>query len=76
MCPTCGHAQRPGPYVAAARAVGRAGGGRRLPVVPHCRSTSRDWGGLLVFTGHKVLGPSGIGVLWGRPELLAAMPRS
>ena len=28
----------------------------------------------LVFSGHKMLGPSGIGVLWGRPELLAAMP--
>jgi cysteine desulfurase / selenocysteine lyase len=27
-----------------------------------------------VFTGHKMLGPTGIGALWGRPELLATMP--
>ncbi|HEY0905456.1 MAG TPA: cysteine desulfurase [Marmoricola sp.] len=28
----------------------------------------------LAFTGHKVTGPTGIGVLWGRRELLDALP--
>jgi len=27
----------------------------------------------LAFSGHKMLGPTGAGVLWGRPELLEAM---
>ncbi|SDG28725.1 cysteine desulfurase [Klenkia brasiliensis] len=28
----------------------------------------------LVFSGHKMLGPTGVGVLWGRAEVLAALP--
>jgi cysteine desulfurase / selenocysteine lyase len=28
----------------------------------------------IAFTSHKMCGPTGIGVLWGRAELLAAMP--
>ena len=43
--------------------------------VPHqpvdVHATGADF---LVFSGHKMLGPTGIGVLWGRRELLAAMP--
>jgi cysteine desulfurase/selenocysteine lyase len=29
---------------------------------------------LLAFTGHKTVGPTGIGVLWGRYDLLAQLP--
>ncbi len=29
---------------------------------------------LVAFTGHKVVGPTGIGVLWGRSEVLEALP--
>jgi cysteine desulfurase/selenocysteine lyase len=28
----------------------------------------------IAFSGHKMLGPSGVGVLWGRRELLESMP--
>ncbi|GAA1078734.1 cysteine desulfurase [Nocardiopsis composta] len=43
--------------------------------VPHMPVDVADLGAdFLVFSGHKMLGPNGIGVLWGRAELLAAMP--
>lgn len=61
--------------VAAAQAVGA------LTVLDACQSVPHlpvDFAALGVdfaaFTGHKMLGPSGIGVLWGRYELLEALP--
>ena len=29
---------------------------------------------LVAFTGHKMLGPTGVGVLWGRADVLASLP--
>jgi cysteine desulfurase/selenocysteine lyase len=43
--------------------------------VPHTAVDLHDCGvDFAVFSGHKMLGPSGIGVLYGRRELLEAMP--
>lgn len=43
--------------------------------VPHLPLRVADTGAdLLAWSGHKMLGPTGIGCLWGRPEVLAAMP--
>ncbi|HEY5155891.1 MAG TPA: aminotransferase class V-fold PLP-dependent enzyme, partial [Acidimicrobiales bacterium] len=43
--------------------------------VPHLPTDVIELGcDLFGFTGHKLLGPTGIGVLWGRTELLDAMP--
>ncbi|MCW2668012.1 MAG: cysteine desulfurase [Frankiales bacterium] len=43
--------------------------------VPHMPVSVAELGvDFLCFTGHKLLGPSGVGVLWGRRELLDAMP--
>ena len=43
--------------------------------VPHMVVDVRALGAdFLAFSGHKALGPLGIGVLWGRHELLAGMP--
>jgi cysteine desulfurase/selenocysteine lyase len=43
--------------------------------VPHLTVDVDAWGAdFLAFSAHKMLGPSGIGALWGRAELLEAMP--
>ncbi len=43
--------------------------------VPHQPTDVEELGcDFLAFSGHKMLGPTGIGVLWGRRDLLDAMP--
>jgi cysteine desulfurase/selenocysteine lyase len=65
----------PAQLVARAREVGA------LTVLDACQSVPHsavDFGALgvdfAVFSGHKMLGPSGVGVLYGRNELLSVMP--
>jgi len=43
--------------------------------VPHLPTDVQAWGAdFIAFSSHKMCGPSGVGVLWGREELLEAMP--
>jgi cysteine desulfurase/selenocysteine lyase len=43
--------------------------------VPHQPTDVQAWGAdLVAFSSHKMCGPSGVGILWGREELLNAMP--
>jgi cysteine desulfurase/selenocysteine lyase len=65
----------PRPIVARARAVGAVvvlDGCQSVPHLPvDVQVLDIDF---LAFSGHKMLGPTGIGVLWGREELLEVMP--
>ena len=39
--------------------------------VPHMKIDVRNWDAdLVAFSSHKMLGPTGVGVLWGKKELL------
>ena len=43
--------------------------------VPHMPVDVGKWeADFVVFSGHKMLGPTGIGVLWGKKDILATMP--
>jgi cysteine desulfurase/selenocysteine lyase len=61
--------------VAAAHAAGAIAVVDASQHVPHVETDVTAWGAdFVAFTGHKMLGPTGIGVLWGTSEILEATP--
>ncbi|WP_405085688.1 cysteine desulfurase [Microbispora sp. NBC_01389] len=63
------------PILARAREVGALMMLDASQSVPHQAVDVTELGvDFVAFTGHKMVGPSGVGVLWGRRELLDAMP--
>jgi cysteine desulfurase/selenocysteine lyase len=64
-----------GAVVAAARRVGARVLLDGAQYVPHGPVDVQDLGiDFYCFSGHKVFGPNGVGVLWGRGEVLDALP--
>jgi cysteine desulfurase / selenocysteine lyase len=63
------------PILARAREVGALVMLDASQSVPHMAVDVRELDvDFIAFTGHKMCGPTGIGVLWGRRDLLNAMP--
>lgn len=61
--------------VAKAKAAGAVVLVDAAQAIPHGAIDVQAWNAdFVVFSGHKMLGPTGIGVLYGRRELLEAMP--
>jgi cysteine desulfurase/selenocysteine lyase len=65
------------PFVARAREVGALTVLDGCQSVPHIPVDVQALGvDFMAFSGHKMLGPTGIGALWGRAELLDQLPPS
>ena len=61
--------------VARAKAVGALSIVDAAQAAPHLPLDVQDLGAdFVAFTGHKLYGPSGVGVLWGRYDLLKDLP--
>lgn len=59
----------------AAHAVGAIGVVDACQSIPHMPVSVGEIGAdLVAWSGHKMLGPTGIGMLWGRTDVLDAMP--
>lgn len=58
-----------------AHAVGALAAVDAAQAVPHAAVDVRDWNcDFMAFSSHKMCGPTGMGVLYGKRELLEAMP--
>jgi cysteine desulfurase/selenocysteine lyase len=61
--------------VEAAHAVGALAMVDAAQAAPHMPVDVQDWNcDFMAFSGHKMCGPTGIGILYGKRELLEAMP--